>query len=427
MIPVPVEPGNTKSLWAFKDMPGMVQMADAGAAIRGSRTVGRRAFWVAGNTLYEQAADGSLTTRGGLTTNTGWVGMTDNTTQLVLSDGVSIYSLVLATNVWSAQAFVGKARIDYINQRIVFVIRETQQFGWTDLAATSINALSFASAESSPDKLVGVIVDHREVILGGEDSFEDWLNTGSTAVFERNQGVAIEEGLAAEFTLQKLRGSVYWLASSSRGQGSVVRLNGYQPSQVSTQAIEEMLSGKDLSQASAFTIESEKSAFYCLNVPGLETTLVYDDLTGQWHERAELVNGLMVPWRATSHLFAFGYHIVGSDSGKLYRLDTSVANNAGDPLLRERVMPASATPMRDRIKYERFALDCDRGTGGKVQMRYSIDGGRNWSEWKIRSLGEIGVFNRSVQWKRLGGGKDLIVRIRCTDNVPFNPVSGVAQ
>lgn len=428
MVPVPLEPGNERSAWRFEDVPGLVESYDLGSAIRGVLNVNGRYFAVAGATLFELNADGTSTSRGTLSSSTGFVGMTDNTTQLCISDGYRLYVLTLSTNALTSQEFVGKARIDYINQYIVFVFRDSQEFGWTALGdATSIDPLSFASAESSPDNLVGLLVDHREILMGGTDSFEDWLDSGDVNVFTRNQGVAIEQGLASEFCMQKLDSSVYWLTSSSRGQGQVVKLTGYIPITVSTRAIEEKFTGLDLSGATAYTYESESSKFYCLNVPGLDTTLVYDALTQQWHERAELVDGAFAPHRGTHHLFAFNQHLLGAADGKLYRLDPTVSNNAGDPLPRHRTMPTAATPTRDRVKYDRFALECDRGSGGNVSMRMSVDGGANWGRWRTRTTGSLGVFNGLVQWKRLNSGRNVVIEVRCTDDVPFNPISGGAQ
>lgn len=427
LIPVPLEPGNERSVWRFEDVPGLVVAYSLDAPVRGVLNVNGRNFVVAGSELFELNADGTTTSRGALSSDAGFVGMTDNTTQLCISDGALLYVLTLATNVLTSQAFNGKARIDYINQYIVFVMRDSQEFGWTAIGdATTIDPLSFASAESAPDNLVGLLVDHREILFGGTDSFEDWLDSGDSNVFTRNQGVAIEQGLASEFCMQKLDSSVYWLTSSSRGQGQVVKLTGYVPVTVSTRAIEEKFTGLDLSGATAYTYESESSKFYCLNVPGLDTTLVYDALTQQWHERAELVDGALAQHRGTHHLFAFNQHLLGSVDGKLYRLDSTVSNNAGDPLPRVRIMPTAATPTRDRIRYDRFTLECDRGSGGHVSMRMSVDGGANWGSWRSRSSGAIGKFSGLSQWKRLNKGRNIVFEVRCTDDVPFNPISGAA-
>jgi hypothetical protein len=425
LIPVPMEPGNERAGWRFEDVPGLVSAYSLGAAIRGVQSVNGRHFVVAGTTLFELFADRTVAVRGVLASDHGFVGSTNNTTQLVISDGALMYVLDLATNGLSSQATDAKARIDYLNQYIVFVKRGSQQFGWTALGdATTIDPLSFASAESAPDNLVGLIVDHREILFGGTDSFEDWLSSGDSNVFSRNQGVAIEQGLASEFCIQKLDSSVYWLTSSSRGQGQVMKLTGYIPVPISTRAIEQKFTGLDLSGATAYTYESESSKFYCLNVPGLDTTLVYDALTQQWHERAELVDGKYAQHRGTHHLFAFNQHLLGAADGKLYLLDPTISNNDGDPLPRARVMPTAATPTRNRVKYNLFALECDRGSGGQVSFRMSVDGGANWGAWRQRDTGVLGKFSGLVQWKRLNSGKNIVIEVRCTDNVPFNPLSG---
>lgn len=428
MIPVPIEPGNERSSWTFKDVPGLTEFADLGAPVRGMEIVAERAFVVAGSTLYELMSDGSFVSRGTLYTSEGFVGMAGNGPQLAISDASRIYTLTLTGNLWQSAVFPGRAKIGYLNQRILFVYRDSQQFGWTGLTdAQDIDALDFASAESSPDNLVGIEIDHLEAFLFGVSTCEPWQNTTSTAVFERNSGGISEVGAASEFSIKKIDNSIFWLASTKNGRGAVYRMNVYQPQRVSTDAIEEKFVGVDLSGASAFTLEYQKNSLYCLNIPGLDTTFVYDVFSGQWHEWADFSNGEYTQHRGTCHMYAHGYNLLGSDSGKVYRLDPDSHQNDGDTLVRDRIMPTSATPYRDRIHPSEFTLDCERGTGGQVAMRYSIDGGNNWTSWKTKSLGELGVFNRLVRWRRLASGRDLVVHVRCTDNVPFNPVSGVAK
>jgi len=37
-----------------------------------------------------------------------------------------------------------------------------------------------------------------------------------------------------------------------------------------------------------------------------------------------------------------------------------------------------------------------------LRLRYSKDGGRNWSNWKDRSLGAIGEYEKRLRIRRLG-------------------------
>lgn len=428
MMPVPVEPGNERSPWAFKDVPGLVQFADLGAEIRALHKVNARAFVVAGAKLYELSADGTFSERGALSSASGRVGITSNGTELAISDGAYLYVMALATNAFKSVAFPGKARIAYLNQRILFTYRDSQKFGWSGLVdAAAIDELSFASAEASPDNVVGIEVDHLEAFVFGDETCEPWQNTPAAAIFERNTGGVTEIGAASEFSIEKVDNAIFWLAATKNGRGAVYRMNVYQPVRVSTDAIEGMLTGVDLSQASAFSVEFEKSSLYCLTVPGLTTTLVYDVFSGQWHEWAELVNGATTKHRATCHMYAFGYNLVGTATGKLYRLSKDAHTNAGDPLLRERTMPIAATPQRDRLKFDEFTLDCERGTGAQVLMQYSTNGGKTWSAWVSRTVGDLGYFDKVLRWRRIASGRDLVFRVRCTDNAAFNPVTGGAR
>jgi hypothetical protein len=50
-------------------------------------------------------------------------------------------------------------------------------------------------------------------------------------------------------------------------------------------------------------------------------------------------------------------------------------------------------------------------------FRYSKDGGKNWSGWVVRSLGEIGEFKRRVTVTRLGKGLEWVFQVRVTSPV----------
>lgn len=50
-------------------------------------------------------------------------------------------------------------------------------------------------------------------------------------------------------------------------------------------------------------------------------------------------------------------------------------------------------------------------------VSYSKDGGRNWSNWKYRSLGEIGEYTKRVKVGPVGQALDFRLRIRVTDPI----------
>ena len=52
-----------------------------------------------------------------------------------------------------------------------------------------------------------------------------------------------------------------------------------------------------------------------------------------------------------------------------------------------------------------------------VDIRYSKNGGRTWSNWKQRDLGETGDFLKRIAVRRLGSGRQWVFETRVTDDV----------
>lgn len=52
-----------------------------------------------------------------------------------------------------------------------------------------------------------------------------------------------------------------------------------------------------------------------------------------------------------------------------------------------------------------------------IDLRYSRDGGRNWSDWRKLDMGDVGDFTKRVQARRLGRGESWVFDVRITDPV----------
>lgn len=52
-----------------------------------------------------------------------------------------------------------------------------------------------------------------------------------------------------------------------------------------------------------------------------------------------------------------------------------------------------------------------------VDIRYSKDGGRNWSDWRKMNAGDTGDFTERLQARRFGRGRQWVFDIRITDPV----------
>jgi len=427
--------GPEKNQFFREQVPGLTQLATLSGPIRGAWWTGSRLFVVAGASLLEIGRDWTATERGTLGTSTGRVSIAQGLFALVLVDGPNGYVLQLSNNTFARITdpdFLGSDRVAFLDGRFIFVERGTQRFYWSAGIDTpsDYSALDFASAESAPDNIVGHLVDHREVWLFGEYTTEVWVSAPTVDQVYQRQGASIEAGLAAPHTAQQIDNTVYFLSKDKRGQGMVFAIGGssaYQPLRISTNALEEQIAKlDDLSGAWAWTYQDAGQTFYVLQVPGLESTWVYDASTQQWHERAEWT-GDLERWRADTHVFAFGKHVVGDSAGRLYELDPYEYTNAGDPLYRLWVTPHSAAPTRQRVYFSRLRLDVTTGEtrsglSPQIELSYSNDGGYTWGAWSPRSSGELGQWAKPVKWDRLGMGRDRVWRFRCTDDAKVSIV-----
>jgi hypothetical protein len=102
---------------------------------------------------------------------------------------------------------------------------------------------------------------------------------------------------------------------------------GYTPVKVSNPAIDYKLSqSQRLSQSLAFSYQLGANLFYCLYVPDLDTTIVYNLATKQFHEWGHWDTRLLryIPHVARNHVYAFGKHLFGSRLNRvIYELDES--------------------------------------------------------------------------------------------------------
>lgn len=337
-LPVKAERPGTRSPAKLAMVPGMRVFADIGdGPYRGSRDVEGKRFVVSGTKLYQVAVSG-VATELGMIPGTGRVCMTHNQitggNQVVIGNGSSGYAYNTYTGSFAQitdDAFPGMKSCDFLNQYILGV----EPFGryWFHSAlvdATDYNALDEYQAETSPDRIMGLIALHNEVLVFGERTIEPWTNVPTdNAAFQLQRGSVIESGCASGNTICKLDNSVFYLTEN----GQIARLNGYTPQIVSTYAMEGAIRDCDWSRAFAFTWEDKGHTVYYITFPD-GYTWGYDVRQSEWHRRKSFG---IDRWRLNT-LFKSAGEWYGGDyqTGKLYRLDWSYALDGCDPIERIR-------------------------------------------------------------------------------------------
>jgi hypothetical protein len=427
LYPCPIESGSGNNAWMLRSVPGRTVFSAGSGEGRGCFETAGRAFIVIGNTLYEVGADGSRTSRGTLATTTGPVDFAANMTQVCIVDGPCGYILTKDTNAFAQITdpdFPGSQRVNYLGQYFIFSnpASKTGAYYISDLGdGSAVDALDFQSAESQPDPLVAHVVVGENLWLLGSQSSEVHVVTGaSTFPIERVNGATSRTGCIAPFSLVNINNTAMWLGSDL----IVWQTNGYQPARVSNRAVEEAIARcTDPASAFAWTWTWRGSVFYALTLPGVSTTWVLDLTANHWHEEGEFADGVFLSSAVVGYMYAHGKPLVLGSTGSVYELRDDVYDLAGDVLCRTRVSPHMATEDGNWHVLSGVTLMLDRGTGGQAMLRVSKDGGGSYGGWKPRSLGATGRLMKQVRWDGLGGGKDLVIEVRCTDAVAFNLVN----
>lgn len=377
-------------------------------------------YTVSGATLYSITSLHASTSIGSVT-GSSICTFAENATQMVICDPTITYTYDGTTlSAISDADFANGAQCGAIDGYIVF--REPNSGRWfcSDLSdARSYDALNYATAEGLADNIVGIIVDHRQVILAGETSMEIWYNSGISGFpFVRDANGFIELGCKSGATLAKADNSIYWLASDL----TVRKLDGLTPTRISQHGVEAAIKTYVTSDAQGFTYTQNGHIFYVLNFPTSAATWVYDATTQEWHERQSY--GLD-RWRPCATVFCYDrWYVQDFETGKVGYLDTDVYDDWADTKRWEMTFPAVYNNGR-RLVHGQFSALFETGVGlvtgqgsdPRVTLEYSNDGGRTWRTSATKSMGLIGQYLARVIWDRLGSAIDRVYRLSGSDPV----------
>jgi len=392
-----------------------------------------------------------------------------NNSQTVSSK--SLFALNFTTFTSTDGAFTGGDTVDIVDNYFVYNDPNTQKWASTNALSPITNPLSFSSKDGSPDNLVSIIVDHREVYLLGEVSSEVWVDVGSFPFpFQRIPGTSTQHGIAAKFSMARLGNSFAYVSRNNRGQGEIVAMNGYIPQRISTHAVEQTLLDQYIDDAVAYTYQLEGHECYVVSFPTIDLTWVYDTSTQMWHKWL-WVDDQNIYHRHRSNCGALfqGLFLVGDwQNGQIYQLDPTNFTDNGQTIRRLRRAPHIVTDLQ-RQYLEELQIQFQPGVGitglssptqgtfigspytivplglltiaptdnkilgyanqinantptdnPKAMLRWSNDGGSTWSKEHWSNIGQLGKFKNRAIWRRLGWARDRVFEVVVTD--PVNAV-----
>jgi len=364
-------------------------------------------------------------------------------------------------------AFNGADVVDIVDNYFVYNDPGTQQWAASNTLSPITPALSFSSKDGSPDNLVSLIVDHREVYLLGENSSEVWVDVGAFPFpFQRVPGTNTQHGIVAKFSVARLGNSFAYVSRNIRGQAQIMMMQGYIPTRISTHAVENTLVNQKVDDAIAWTYQLEGHEVYVVSFPSLDLTWAYDVSTQMWHKWLYVDSNNVYHRHRGNCLALFqGMVLVGDwQNGKIYELDPNNYTDDGDTIRRVRRCPHLVADLQ-REYFDELQLQFQPGVGiggtfissgtyigtnliipptqtysipalgiyiigtatnvdsatsftnPQAMLRWSNDGGSTWSREYWIPIGQQGKYKNRAIWRRLGTARDRIYEVVMTDPV----------
>lgn len=397
---------------------------------RGGIVMGGTLFTVADDTVYSVASTGSATALSGdAISGSGRVGIATNGTDIAIlpGDGSGYFCDGSTVTQIADSTFTdgdGCADPAFLDGMFVFRRRNSAQFINTEPGGTTFNALNVATAEGAPDNLVGLIVNHRELILPGETSTERWYNAAQSpgSPFARSPSGFHEQGCAAGNSIANQDNSVFMLANDR-----TFRRLASAWQQVSHHGIEAALQRMSVvSDCIAIPYRQEGHHFIAFTFRNAGRTFVLDLNTQEWHERESYVDSVSLGyWRPSFVVEAYGKQIVGdSQSGRLGYLDPDTFEEFGEP--QRCSIGFQPVYAQNRIAiHRRFELKVTAGQGTATgqgsnplcTLHISDDGGNTYRAKPTRELGKMGEYEKRAYWQGLGSSRERVYRVDFSDPV----------
>lgn len=414
---------NAKVPYALMRAPGIAAWTTVGTGPIRAMHVALGYLWVvSGQELYRVSAAKTATLIGNVGSSLRY-DIDSNISSIVVVAEPNAYYYDTTSSTFSTVTDAdftarGAADVEFLDNFMLFREPDSGRFFCADVGSvTSYDGLNFATAESAPDKLVGLKRDHSEALLFGENSTEIWqLVGGSGFPFSRAANGVIEMGCANGATIEKLDNSVFWLASDL----TVRRMDGVNPVRVSHVGIEQSITSMTLSSAKAFTYTQEGHLFYVLSFT--EGTFTFDVTTKEWHERQSYGYD---NWRAGCQVQFNTLKLVGDvTSNKIGYVSPTTFAEWGDIQRMEwTYQPVYA--QNEAVFHDRLEIVCETGVGlsggqgsdPQMLMDVSDDGGRSFDALPSVGMGAIGRSETIVNWAQLGSSPDRVYRGAVTDPV----------
>lgn len=355
-------------------------------------------FALIGTTLYRNGVSK------GTINGSGPVWWAGGSGELCLGRGTTAYSYNGTGNA-AAIAFPDGANVrsgNWMARRFYFVRESSGRLYWSDIDdGRTIDALNYATAEGEPDQLLDVKRQGTIFWLLGISTGEGWLSTSDpdlpvTRIVQRDLG----RGVQATGCAEELEGTVYLISSD----GIVGRINqGFE--RVSDNGLEEKI--RESSTGSTFHFQYEGKPILCLRLD--DGTYALD--LAMDHQTVVLSTMGQTQWAPKCAINVGAEPLFGDDTNPIiYIFDETSSTDSGYDEMRR--LFTAAYPLNQQpfsisnivVSGNNGAAQVETGESADpiMEMRFSRDGGRRWSNWRAARWGAMGEYLRRARYGGCG-------------------------
>jgi hypothetical protein len=230
-------------------------------------------------------------------------------------------------------------------------------------------------------------------------------------------------GVDSAYSITESSAGLFFLGKAKEGGIVVIQLNGFQGIVISNDIADDLKDFGTTSDAFGYVYRWSDKTYYQLTFPTEDKTFEYIVEDAMWVERTSDGIGRHL---SAGHLYYNNLNIIGdNNTGEIYKIDGTVYTEDGAQIERIRRTQQIHRGWQGLIFHEVvLVIEGGVGTAGgagadpEVAMRYSDDGGNNWSSWMNSSMGAIGETNIYCYWGKLGKSEyGRVFEFKVTDPV----------
>ena len=261
----------------------------------------------------------------------------------------------------------------------------------------SWNPINYIVAEQFPDNLAALARQNNMLVAFGTESVEFFYDAGNVAgtPLARNTSYTLQVGIAAPNAILQNEKFCLFVGQSRSGGRAAWMLDGFVPKKISDEYIERILDaeGSAILHATGFGLRTNGHFFYVLNLTN--KTLVYDLEERMWHEWS----GISV---VNSTDDGTGKPVLqGGASGKLYYMDPTLGTDDGVNISMEVfTSKLDFDTMNIKAMQSLNVVSDQVGTSTTMQIRWSDDDYRTWSDWRTLNFNPRAYFSGLGSFRR---------------------------